>query len=56
MTLDEDHGESVRLGFGDLPEGVTASGTTTTTVTIIDDDPAVMVTHQDHWRTWITRG
>ena len=40
---DEDHGESVRLGFGDLPAGVTASGTTTTTVTIIDDDPAVMV-------------
>ena len=42
---DEDHGESVRLGFGTpLPERVTASGTTTTTVTIIDDDPAVMVT------------
>ena len=42
---DEDHGESVRLGFGTpLPERVTASGTTTTTVTIIDDDPAVTVT------------
>ena len=41
---DEDHGESVRLGFGTpLPERVTASGTTTTTVTIIDDDPAVAV-------------
>ena len=39
----EDHGESVRLGFGDLPEGVTASGTTTTIVTIIDDDPAVTI-------------
>ena len=39
-----DHGESVRLGFGTLPAGVTASGTTTTTVTIIDDDPAVTVT------------
>ena len=39
-----DHGESVRLGFGDLPAGITASGTTTTTVTIIDDDPAVAVT------------
>ena len=38
-----DHGESVRLGFGTLPAGVTASGTTTTTVTIIDDDPAVEV-------------
>ena len=43
QDTDEDHGESVRLGFGDLPAGVTASGTTTTTVTIIDDDPAVMV-------------
>ena len=39
-----DHGESVRLGFGDLPEGITASGTTTTTVTIIDDDPEVSIT------------
>ena len=38
-----DHGESVRLSFGDLPAGVTASGTTTATVTIIDDDPAVDV-------------
>ena len=43
QDTDEDHGESVRLGFGDLPEGITASGTTTTTVTIIDDDPAVTV-------------
>ena len=38
-----DHGESVRLSFGTLPPGVTASGTTTTTITIIDDDPAVTV-------------
>ena len=38
-----DHGESVRLSFGTLPLGVTASGTTTTTITIIDDDPAVTV-------------
>ena len=38
-----DHGESVRLSFGTLPPGVTASGTTTTTITIIDDDPAVEV-------------
>ena len=45
QDTDEDHGESVRLGFGTpLPERVTASGTTTTTVTIIDDDPAVAVT------------
>ena len=43
QDTDEDHGESVRLGFGSLPAGVTASGTTTTTVTIIDDDPAVAV-------------
>ncbi len=43
QDTDEDHGESVLLGFGDLPAGVTASGTTTTTVTIIDDDPAVTV-------------
>ena len=44
QDTDEDHGESVKLGFGTgLPEGVTASGTTTTTVTIIDDDPAVTV-------------
>ena len=42
QDTDEDHGESVRLGFGtDLPAGITASGTTT--VTIIDDDPAVTV-------------
>ena len=38
-----DHGESVRLSFGTMPPGVTASGTTTTTVTIIDDDPPVTV-------------
>ena len=45
QDTDEDHGESILLGFGTpLPEGITASGTTTTTVTIIDDDPAVAVT------------
>ena len=44
QDTDEDHGESILLGFGTpLPERVTASGTTTTTVTIIDDDPAVTV-------------
>ena len=34
----DDDGESVRLGFGDLPPGVTAGTDATTTVTIIDDD------------------
>ena len=44
QDTDEDHGESILLGFGTpLPEGITASGTTRTTVTIIDDDPAVAV-------------
>ena len=33
---DADHGESVLLGFGTLPPGVTLGDTTTTTVTIID--------------------
>ena len=40
---DAEHGESVRLSFGTLPPGVTASGTTMTTITIIDDDPPVTV-------------
>ena len=43
QDMDADHGESVRLSFGTLPPGVTASGTTRTTITIIDDDPAVEV-------------
>ena len=44
QDTDEDHGESILLGFGTpLPERITASGTTRTTVTIIDDDPAVDV-------------
>ena len=45
QDTDEDHGESVLLGFGTLPAGVSlGSSNTTTTVTIIDDDPAVAVT------------
>ena len=45
QDTDEDHGESVRLGFGTpLPAGVTLASTNrTATVTIIDDDPAVTV-------------
>ena len=37
---DEDHGDSVQLGFeATLPTGVTSTAPITTTVTIIDDDP-----------------
>ena len=36
QDTDADHGESVLLGFGTLPPGVTLGDTTTTTVTIID--------------------
>ena len=40
----DDDGESVKLGFGDLPARVSAGAPATTTVTIADDDdPAVMV-------------
>ena len=42
MTADEDSedddGESITIGFGTLPAGVTAVGTTTTTVSLVDDD------------------
>ena len=45
QDTDEDHGESVLLGFGTLPPGVSlGSSNTTTTVTIIDDDPEVSIT------------
>ena len=39
-TADEvdDDGESVALGFGTMPDGVTAGATATVTVTITDDD------------------
>ena len=48
VTADEDmvddDDESITIGFGTLPSGVTAVGTTTTTVSLIDDDvPAVTV-------------
>ena len=40
----DDDGESVRLGFGTLPTGVSAGSQTTSTVRITDDDdPAVAV-------------
>ena len=40
----DDDGESVKLGFGDLPARVSAGAPPTTTVTITDDDdPAVTV-------------
>ncbi len=38
QDFDNDDGESVRLGFGDLPAGVTLGAYATTTVSIIDDD------------------
>ena len=38
-TVDDD-GESVQLGFGPLPSGVTAGDVATTTITIQDDDDA----------------
>ena len=38
QDFDNDDGESVRLGFGDLPAGVTLGTYATTTVSIIDDD------------------
>ena len=41
---DNDDGESVQLGFGTLPDGVTAGTPATTVVSLADDDdPAVMV-------------
>ena len=40
----DDDGESVQLGFGVLPTGVSTGGTATSTVSITDnDDPAVVV-------------
>ena len=46
-TIDDD-GESVRLGFGDLPGGVTATTTTESTVSITDDDhPSVTVSFEE---------
>ncbi len=43
---DEDDGESVDLGFGTLPTGVSAGSTTATTVNLVDnDDPAVKVSY-----------
>ena len=36
----DDDGESVKLTFGSLPDGVSASGTTEATVNITDDDTA----------------
>ncbi len=41
-TLDDD-GESLQLGFGDLPAGVTVGGVAMTTVTIQDDDEPPVV-------------
>ena len=42
-----DDGESVKLGFGTLPTGVSAGSTDETTVSITDDDvPAVTVTFE----------
>ena len=45
-TVDDD-GESVQLGFGVLPTGVSTGGTATSTVSITDnDDPAVVVSFE----------
>ena len=44
----DDDGESVKLGFGNLPTGITAGTTDETTVSITDDDvPAVTVTFEE---------
>ena len=40
----DDDGEKVKLDFGDLPTGVTASGTTEATVSITDDDVSPVIT------------
>ena len=41
---EDDDGESITIGFGVLPAGVTAGSTETTTVSLVDDDdPAVTV-------------
>ena len=42
-TIDDD-GEKVKLGFGALPTGLTASGTTEATVSITDDDASPVIT------------
>ena len=43
----DDDGESVKLGFGTLPGGVSAGATAETTVSIIDnDDPGVEVSFE----------
>ena len=45
-TADDD-GESVKVGFGDLPDGVTEGTTNETTISITDDDvPSVTVSFQ----------
>ena len=45
-TVDDD-GESVKLGFGMLPHGITAGSTSETTVSITDDDvPSVVVSFE----------
>ena len=47
QDTDNDDGESVKLGFGTLPTGVTAGSTSETTVSITDDDtPSVTVSFQ----------
>ena len=60
-TTDDD-GESVKVGFGDLPDGVTEGTTNETTISITDDDvPSVTVNFQaaaysltEGWTTDIT--
>ena len=42
-TIDDD-GEKVKVGFGALPAGMTASGTTEATVSITDDDASPVIT------------
>ena len=44
QDTEDDDGESVRLTFGEFPEGVTRGATSTTTISITDDDdPSVSV-------------
>ena len=39
---EDDDGESIMIGFGTLPAGVTATSPETTTVSLVDDDVAAV--------------
>ena len=47
QDTEDDDGESVRLTFGELPDGVTVGAVSTTTISITDDDdPSVSVSFE----------